>query len=132
MQHGSNGTATRLTREDALPDGELDYHMLMQLHMRDNPLPSAQIAQSSSEQSKPEWTAVLASLKSIRKAQLEPEAECSICLEALSEKTHVATRKKACCGLRCGHIFHRECITKWLKQDLRCPNCRGEVYVAPP
>ena len=39
---------------------------------------------------------------------------CTICLEEPDE----------CIQLKCGHIFHKECINKWLPKNKTCPNCR--------
>ena len=42
---------------------------------------------------------------------------CSICLDSLA------------IGLllqhKCGHIFHKECIERWLLESSRCPWCRN-------
>ena len=43
------------------------------------------------------------------------ENECSICLENIEEGS-----KKI---VRCGHIFHGECIGKWLEDHDKCPLC---------
>lgn len=43
---------------------------------------------------------------------------CSICLENPNE----------CIQLKCGHVFHKSCITKWLKVKNNCPNCRKIMY----
>ena len=54
-----------------------------------------------------------------------PEAcssdECAICLEPLSS----ATRKK----LKCGHVYHRKCVTKLLDRGVTqtCPTCRAAL-----
>ena len=29
--------------------------------------------------------------------------------------------------LQCGHIWHRECITKWFKTKYSCPLCRNTI-----
>ena len=45
--------------------------------------------------------------------------KCSICLN------------KGCnCMLKCGHVFHIECIVKWIKtkKALICPNCRKKYF----
>ncbi|KAJ3407147.1 hypothetical protein HDV05_005567 [Chytridiales sp. JEL 0842] len=52
------------------------------------------------------------------KEEEEEEELCSICLENLPD---VESR-------RCGHSFHRECISMWLHNGhVSCPVCRGEL-----
>ena len=47
--------------------------------------------------------------------------ECSICLTTLTN----SNLKK----LKCGHIFHYDCIYKWYNEDIngRCPYCRDFI-----
>ena len=45
---------------------------------------------------------------------------CSICLEE-----YIDDRKLN--KLKCGHIYHKECIMKWIKNNNECPLCRKEV-----
>lgn len=47
--------------------------------------------------------------------------QCSICLCMISEN-----RKK----LHCNHSFHKQCISKWLLKDARCPICR-RIHTEP-
>jgi len=44
--------------------------------------------------------------------------ECSICLEQFSKNRPVT--------LSCGHIYHKNCIKNWLKNNDACPLCRDE------
>lgn len=44
-----------------------------------------------------------------------PTDSCSICLEAM---------KDGYISLSCGHIFHQECVTRWLSRHNICPLCR--------
>ena len=32
-----------------------------------------------------------------------------------------------CREMTCGHIFHQECIDKWLEKNKKCPICRFEI-----
>lgn len=60
---------------------------------------------------------------------------CSICLEELSEENRGGIK-----SLRCAHIFHGDCIKKWLLVNLSfrdrmnlkdrraCPLCRGRLH----
>ncbi|KAL3903512.1 MAG: hypothetical protein SGPRY_011645, partial [Prymnesium sp.] len=31
------------------------------------------------------------------------------------------------CELPCKHLFHKKCVSEWLKRDPRCPNCRFDL-----
>ena len=42
--------------------------------------------------------------------------ECTICLLQYTEETKKATE--------CQHIFHQECIDRWLQENNSCPLCR--------
>ncbi len=49
--------------------------------------------------------------------------ECTICfLSVESDFQHV---------LRCGHIFHRACVGRWIEERGTCPNCRNWEVSAP-
>ena len=48
------------------------------------------------------------------------QSECTICLFNYTEET-----KKT---LKCNHIFHKECLDKWLQTNNKsCPLCRTEI-----
>ncbi|MCD7472717.1 hypothetical protein HAX54_014046 [Datura stramonium] len=47
--------------------------------------------------------------------------ECMICLEKIGKE-----RSEVLC-MPCSHIFHGECITKWLEKSHYCPLCRFEM-----
>jgi len=57
---------------------------------------------------------------SISSKQVEDKEECSICMESykLNELVY---------ELPCVHIYHKECIKKWLKSNNTCPICRYEL-----
>lgn len=46
---------------------------------------------------------------------------CSICLEDFDTETEVRP-------LPCAHVFHVKCINSWLRLNVRCPQCRSEVF----
>eukprot|EP00966_Prymnesium_polylepis_P096077 2226196-Prymnesium_polylepis.1 len=101
------------------PTAEIvDYDLMMQLHHRDNPSAHVKAAKEA-KGIKPE------ALKAIKKsvAMTRDCDECSVCLERFEDtpvKMHI-------CALPCDHLFHRRCITEWLKHDVRCPNCRFDL-----
>ncbi len=45
---------------------------------------------------------------------------CCICLEPLAQRQVALT-------LRCGHVFHQECIWDWLGRRASCPLCKQSV-----
>ena len=47
---------------------------------------------------------------------MSTQSECSICLLHYTEETKKATE--------CQHIFHQECIGRWLLENNSCPLCR--------
>jgi hypothetical protein len=42
--------------------------------------------------------------------------ECTICLLTYTDETKKATE--------CNHIFHQECLDRWLQENNSCPLCR--------
>jgi len=50
-------------------------------------------------------------------------AVCTICTEQF-ECFHTVS------ALKCGHIFHAECVSVWLNQSMTCPQCRQKVIRA--
>jgi len=52
--------------------------------------------------------------------QSESSTECTICLLDYKEETKTETE--------CNHIFHQECLDRWLQNNTSCPLCRTELY----
>ena len=52
---------------------------------------------------------------------LAPEKKkCTICLENFEKLNKII-------NLSCLHMFHDECIKKWLKNNNYCPICKNEI-----
>ena len=49
--------------------------------------------------------------------------DCAVCKDTYGGR---------CLKLPCGHLFHQECITTWLKQHNNCPICRAELPSVDP
>jgi len=109
----------------AWQDEGLSYEQLMAMHAESNPPAHAARAVSA------DWMERTAALQPATLADAPADcAECSICIEPLfcGEGTRAAeTEAEPVCKVLCGHLFHRRCITEWLKHDLRCPNCRFDL-----
>ncbi|XP_074627248.1 E3 ubiquitin-protein ligase TRAIP-like isoform X1 [Acropora palmata] len=50
-----------------------------------------------------------------------PRAKCNICTESIQDGA-------ACCP--CGHVYHLQCINRWLEQSRSCPTCRKSTSKA--
>ncbi|KAL9389418.1 hypothetical protein Peur_018023 [Populus x canadensis] len=51
----------------------------------------------------------------------EAPAECAVCLSDVQEGEEIRE-------LRCGHVFHRSCLYRWLDfRQSTCPLCRGSL-----
>ena len=48
---------------------------------------------------------------------------CAICQENIDNNSIIRKIKK------CGHIFHSECLDKWLEDHLTCPSCRQDIRI---
>lgn len=58
----------------------------------------------------------------MKKEDVEEKPACSVCLCEFEERDLI---KK----LRCGHVFHAECIDPWLiNAKAVCPICRQGIY----
>lgn len=92
-----------LLDRDITPD---DYDMLLQL--------DESIARPTAS------TSIVESLPTVDTEEVLGEI-CSICLVAFE-------RTDALAALRCKHVFHQQCISKWLLERCRlCPLCGDET-----
>ncbi|KAJ1692715.1 hypothetical protein LUZ63_009413 [Rhynchospora breviuscula] len=53
-------------------------------------------------------------------SKAKKQNECPICQSAFQKKELLIT-------LPCKHIFHKNCITPWLKMNKVCPMCKYEI-----
>lgn len=59
---------------------------------------------------------------SIWNADCQPQRTsdpCSLCFENLPDNAAVLL------GMKCGHVFHKDCLTEWIWNNANCPNCRA-------
>ena len=48
--------------------------------------------------------------------------QCLVCLQNIEYNNYTGS-------LQCSHIFHYECIRKWIRVSGSCPICRHAVYL---
>lgn len=57
----------------------------------------------------------------LTKKRKKPNSEmCAICLKCINNHNRFLENKY------CSHIFHHDCIMKWLEEKDTCPMCRSE------
>ena len=52
------------------------------------------------------------------------DSTCTVCCERLG------ATDPAVCMKHCAHVFHRECLARWLQKHPSCPNCRTPTVPA--
>lgn len=53
---------------------------------------------------------------------------CAICDSPLIPPPEESEGKEEdVSGLKCGHVFHKNCLNQWLCRRQNCPNCRLEI-----
>ncbi|KAG7605779.1 putative transcription factor C2H2 family [Arabidopsis thaliana] len=57
----------------------------------------------------------------MKKKFVADDSQCSICLMEYAKGDKITT-------LPCKHIYHKDCISQWLKQNKVCCICKAEVY----
>ena len=94
--------------------GASDYEMLLQLDEDVLPEKKRRVMRSNARRIDQLPSRVL------DRAQAGTESPCVICLDQLKARETVLS-------LQCNHVFHRDCITKWLKQNETpsCPICKS-------
>ncbi len=58
--------------------------------------------------------------------KIDKNADCTICRQSLNSDSLYSIEKGVKSTLlkgKCGHMYHTECITPWLKDNKKCPIC---------
>ncbi|XP_012828831.1 PREDICTED: RING-H2 finger protein ATL7-like [Erythranthe guttata] len=63
-------------------------------------------------------------LKTVEYSRNIPEMDCSVCLESFWGDDY---NREELLSMPCAHIFHGDCIKKWLRTSHYCPLCRFEM-----
>ncbi|KAL3319938.1 hypothetical protein Ciccas_001366 [Cichlidogyrus casuarinus] len=66
------------------------------------------------------FTIRIMTMRNPSQRELDIEGDnCAICYEVMTPKTGKVTR--------CGHYFHLECLTLWMKRNPTCPMCHADM-----
>ncbi|VVA98364.1 unnamed protein product [Arabis nemorensis] len=61
--------------------------------------------------------------ESLCKCKKQADNECSVCLSKFEEDSEINK-------LKCGHLFHKACLEKWIDYwNITCPLCRTPLVV---
>ncbi|XP_031254459.1 uncharacterized RING finger protein C2A9.04c-like [Pistacia vera] len=60
-------------------------------------------------------------LEKVKVQDLMSTTQCTVCLEELKDVNLEVVR------MSCSHLYHEECIVKWLETNCTCPLCRYEL-----
>lgn len=61
--------------------------------------------------------------ESLCKCKKQADNECSVCLSKFEEDSEINK-------LKCGHLFHKTCLEKWIDYwNITCPLCRTPLVV---
>ncbi|KAJ4880919.1 putative E3 ubiquitin-protein ligase XERICO [Raphanus sativus] len=64
--------------------------------------------------------------ESLCKCKKQADNECSVCLSKFEEDSEINK-------LKCGHLFHKTCLEKWIDYwNITCPLCRTPLVVVAP
>jgi hypothetical protein len=68
--------------------------------------------------------------KKIRKKQINLKKLCMVNIKNINHEncTICLEEPEDCSQLKCGHIYHKECINEWFKKKKTCPNCRKIMF----
>ncbi|XP_044471384.1 RING-H2 finger protein ATL56-like [Mangifera indica] len=56
-----------------------------------------------------------------KRSEVESDGECVVCLEGFKQDQWCRALVK------CGHVFHKNCVDTWLVKVAACPTCRTRV-----
>ena len=60
--------------------------------------------------------------KKLQKIKIQESASVEMCIICYTDQISIFAEP-----LECGHIFHTECIKKWVKYQKKCPYCKKKI-----
>lgn len=64
----------------------------------------------------------------IVKSLHDTNKECSICYNSFISEEEDNEEEQRCITLKCKHIFHEECLSRWVQSSATCPLCRLNIF----
>jgi hypothetical protein len=58
---------------------------------------------------------------------LEEAPQCAVCLQDFDRSGSYADGERILKTKPCRHVFHKECLERWLQQNRTCPLCRTDL-----
>ena len=80
------------------------------------------LSESSIQKTKKQKITVMLKAHNYECEKVEDPVTCHICLTDLERDEKVV-------ALECGHLFHVDCATSWVKRVAQCPACRHNLPV---
>ncbi|KAI9126615.1 hypothetical protein K1719_002211 [Acacia pycnantha] len=70
----------------------------------------------------------LKSIENLEKVNIQGSLTCSVCLEEITPSNKEEEKEGAVrIPKPCGHVYHHNCIIKWLSNHHTCPLCRYKI-----
>lgn len=57
-------------------------------------------------------------IEHLNQAEEKEEEECVICMGSINNENNESFTT------HCNHVFHKDCLSRWCKQNNSCPSCR--------
>lgn len=103
--------------ERTLYDNDIDHDSSDEFDAEDE---SGNVIHVVKKRKKPNVPVTHLETREINEEELKSGLECPVCISEFSKGDVIAE-------LKCGHIFHKDCVAEWVKKHPTCPVCRAST-----